>query len=41
VKEGKLLSEISGIDVPVEEKEIEKYVKQVLEEARKAKGKSG
>jgi hypothetical protein len=40
-KEGRLLSEISGIDVPVEEKEIEEYVNQVLEEVRKAKGKSG
>ena len=41
VKEGKLLSEISGIDVPVEEKAIEEYVNQVLEEVRKAKGRSG
>ena len=41
VKEGKLLSEISGIDVPVEEKAIEEYVNQVLKEVRKAKGRSG
>ena len=41
VKEGKLLSEISGIDVPVEEKVIEEYVNQVLREVRKAKGRSG
>lgn len=40
-KQGKLLFEISGIDVPVEEKAIEEYVNQVLEEVRKAKGKSG
>lgn len=40
-KEGKLLFEISGTDVPVEEKAIEEYVNQVLEEVRKAKGKSG
>ena len=40
-KEGKLLFEISGIDVPVEEKANEEYVNQVLEEVRKAKGKSG
>ena len=39
--EGKLLFEISGIDVPVEEKAIEEYVNQVLEEVKKAKGKSG
>jgi hypothetical protein len=36
-KEGKLLAEISGIDVPVEEKEIEQYVNQVLEEVKKAR----
>ena len=41
MKEGKLLSEISGIDVPVEEKAIEEYVNQVLEEVRNSKGRSG
>ena len=41
VNEGKLLSEISGIDVPVEEKAIEEYVNQMLKEVRKAKGRSG
>ena len=40
-KGGKLLFEISGIDVPVEEKAIEEYVNQVLKEVRKAKGRSG